>query len=167
MTLIDNKDCNITKDYEFSFIGNKDDIDKDKMFNNFDINYLNINNLPISYYPIYKKELLDNITNHFIDSDPAALQDIKDKDKANNTKIANEFKRLMSDMENNKLSYNKYTILPIIIITIIIWIFIIMFFLKYIHHHYNIYYIYFITTVIIILLIFGSLWFLYVNSELI
>jgi len=149
------KDCNNTILYSFSFIGDKADIDNEKMFNNFDINYLNLNYLPISYYPIYKTDLLKEITDHFIDND---------SDKKILTK---EFNKLIAYMDNNKLSYNKYTILPITLVVLILWIFVIIFFLKYIHYHYNIYYIYFITFVIIVLLIFGSLWFLYVNSELI
>jgi uncharacterized ion transporter superfamily protein YfcC len=155
MGTMDNKDCKTATNYNLSFIGDKTEMKKEKMFDNFDINYLNLNYLPVSYYPIYRTDLLKEITNNF----SAVSEDKK--------KIKDEFDKLMRNMENNKLSYNKYTILPIILIILIVWIFIIMFFLKYIHYYYNIYYIYFITFVIIALLIFGSLWFLYVNSELI
>jgi hypothetical protein len=159
------KDCNITKDFQFYFIGDKTIIKDEKMFNDFDVNYLNINNLPISYYPIYKSgKLLNDITDNFYAVRTEATQQ---EDKNKNTTIKNEFMKLKSNMENTKLSYNKYTIMPIVLMILIVWIFIFMFFLKYIHYHYNIYYIYFITAVIIGLLIFGSLWFLYVNSELI
>jgi hypothetical protein len=155
MGTIDDKDCKTATNYYFSFIGDKTEIKNEKMINNFDINYLNLNYLPISYYPIYRTDLLKEITENFSTVE------------AEKKKIKDEFDKLMGNMENNKLSYNKYTILPIILIVLIIWIFVIMFFLKYIHYYYNIYYIYFITFVIITLLIFGSLWFLYVNSELI
>ena len=157
------KDCNITTSYSFYFIGDKTIIDDEKMFNDFDIDYLNINNLPISYYPIYKSgRLLNNIIDKFYET--GTDETIR---KKYNDLINAEFTKLKTNMENTKLSYNKYTIMPIVLMLLLVWIFIFMFFLKYIHYHYNIYYIYFITTVIICLLIIGSLWFLYVNSELI
>ena len=150
--------CVSSKEFYFKFIGDKTDIVNEKMFGNFDTNYLNLNYLPVNYYPIYKHDFLDNITSHF-------YEDINGT--SFNKKLKEAFETLIQQMNNDKLSYNRYTIMPIIIIILLVWIFVMMFFLKYIHYHYNIYYIYFITTIIISLLVFGSLWFLYVNSELI
>ena len=147
--------CDSNSTYKFNFIGDKDDIVNEKMFTIFDTNYINMNNLPISYYPLYNSDFLNIITNNFIPLDT---------DK--NEKIKKEFELIIKNMANDKLSYNRYTITPIVIMILLIWIFIIMFILKYIHYHYNIYYIYVITSIIIILLIFGSLWFLYVSTEL-
>ena len=131
------------------------------MFTIFDTNYINMNNLPVSYYPLYNSDFLNIITNNFI---PLNARTTVDTDK--NEKIKKEFELIIKNMANDKLSYNRYTITPIVIMILLIWIFIIMFILKYIHYHYNVYYIYVITSIIIILLIFGSLWFLYVSTEL-
>jgi len=149
--------CNSNSLYKFKFIGDKDDIKDEKMFSIFDTNYINTNNLPVIYYPLYNNDYLNLITNNFIKTD---------EEKTNNNQIKNEFEMIIKDMSNEKLSYNRYTILPVILMILLVWIFIIMFILKYIHYHYNIYYIYIITSIIIALLIFGSLWFLYVSSEL-
>ena len=151
----DDSSCAASKPYSFKFIGDETDIDNDKMLGNFDTNYINLNYLPVNYYPIYKADVLEAITSSFI------------PDTEKNKKIKEKFETLIKEMNNDKLSYNRYTIAPVVIIILLVWIFIIMYILKYIHYHYNIYYIYFITTIIIGLLVFGSLWFLYVNSELI
>ena len=152
---VDDSSCAESKPYSFKFIGDETDIDNDKMLGNFDTNYINLNYLPVNYYPIYKADVLDAITRNFI------------PDAEKNKKIKEKFENLLKEMDNNKLSYNRYTIAPVVIVILLVWIFIMMYILKYIHYHYNIYYIYFITTIIIGLLVFGSLWFLYVNSELI
>lgn len=155
---VNDSSCVASKTFTFKFIGDETDIDNDKMLGNFDTNYLNLNYLPVNYYPIYKADVLDAITSSFI----------KDTvETTNNKKIKEKFENLLKEMDNNKLSYNRYTIAPVVIVILLVWIFIMMYILKYIHYHYNIYYIYFITTIIIGLLVFGSLWFLYVNSELI
>ena len=157
--------CDSNIKYKFNFIGDKDDIENEKMFTIFDTNYINMNNLPISYYPLYNTNFLNDITNNFIPLIIGSTQRHKENtDK--NEKIKGEFELIIKNMANDKLSYNRYTITPILIMILLIWIFIIMFILKYIHYHYNVYYIYVITSIIIILLIFGSLWFLYVSTEL-
>jgi hypothetical protein len=135
-----------------SFIGKDEDIDNEYIFKIYDTNYINLKNLPIAYYPIYnKKFLVDNL-----------FSKIDDTRKT----IRGEFDFLIKEMENDKNIYNYYLITPISIIISIIWIFFLLFILKYIHYYYNIYYIYIITTIIICLLIFGSLWFIYVNNQL-
>jgi len=155
--------CNSNSYYKFNFIGDKDDIKDEKMFSIFDTNYINTNNLPIIYYPLYNNDYLNMITNNFIQASSGVRTE---DEKKENEKIKNEFEMIIKEMSNEKLSYNRYTILPVILMILLVWIFIIMFILKYIHYHYNIYYIYIITSIIIALLIFGSLWFLYVSSEL-
>jgi hypothetical protein len=53
----DNNECVSSKQFYFKFIGDKTDISNEKMFGNFDTNYLNLNNLPVNYYPLYKPDL--------------------------------------------------------------------------------------------------------------
>lgn len=159
---VDDSSCAASKPYSFKFIGDETDIDNDKMLGNFDTNYLNLNYLPVNYYPIYKADVLEAITKHFYVDTTTGTTTTK-----YNEEIKVKFENLIKEMNNDKLSYNRYTIAPVVIVILLVWIFIMMYILKYIHYHYNIYYIYFITTIIIGLLVFGSLWFLYVNSELI
>jgi hypothetical protein len=149
----------ISNEYFFNFIGNENDINDESMFKIFDINYINLNYLPINYYPIYNGDKLNdiknNIKNNIVNNDLLYNYVIKELDK--NIEYIN----------NEGLIYNNFMITPLIIIILFIWIFIFLYILKYIHFHYNIYYIYFMITIIITILIFGSLWFLYVNSQLI
>lgn len=154
-----------SSNYYLNFIGNKNDFKYEAMFNIFDTNYINLDILPYSYFPIdnktnYKKILSDStygISNVNKDTGeyPNYIKDIRNEIEVNYKMI-----------DNPSNQYNKYLITPITISIILIWIFVILFILKYIHYNYNIFYIYLISTIIIILLIFGSLWFLYVNSQL-
>lgn len=145
---------NSVQEYELSFIGKKEDLDEEAIYKTFDINYINLNTLPVNYYPIYNKKLQKELENNLSYADEKKRQ------------IIAEFKTLMSNMELSTNIYNRYLILPISIITVIVWIFIFLYILKYIHINYNIYYIYIIVGIISVLLLFGSIWFLYVNSQL-
>lgn len=155
----------MSQDYYLNFIGNKNDFKDEAIFNFFDTDYINLDTLPYNYYPIdnkdyYKKILTDNKYG-FIDdisNNPDKLKIVEN--------IRNEIEVNYKKLENPSNQYNKYLITPITITIILIWIFVILFILKYIHYNYNIFYIYLVSTIIIILLIFGSLWFLYVNSQL-
>jgi len=150
-----------TKEYYLNYIGNDADIKNEGMFSFFDTNYINLTLLPFNYYPIYNNNfynIFDKLNFNITDPKITNLKLYKN--------IKNEFENLFKNMKNDKLIYNKYQITPITITIIIIWIFVLLFVLKYIHYNYNILYIYFISTIIIFLLIFGSIWFLYVNSQL-
>lgn len=146
---------NSTQEYELNFIGKREDLDEEAIYKTFDINYINLNTLPVNYYPIYNKRLQKELENNL---------NYTDNDKINALKA--EFKTLMDNMELSTNIYNRYLILPISIITVIVWIFIFIYILKYIHINYNIYYIYIIVGIISVLLFIGSIWFLYVNSQL-
>jgi hypothetical protein len=153
-------------EYYFNYIKKEEDLKDDIIFKSFDTNYINLNILPYIYYPIfnnkYYKHIIDaNITGYPTPpaGDPSSLKPL-------NTEIINEIDTVLKNMKNPKLIYNRYLITPITITIVIVWIFLLLFILKYIHYNYNILYIYLISSIIIILLIFGSLWFLYVNSQL-
>jgi hypothetical protein len=146
---------NSAQEYELSFIGKKEDLDEEAIYKTFDINYINLNTLPVNYYPIYNKKLQKELEDN-----------LSYADTNKTTALKAEFKTLMSNMELSTNIYNRYLILPISIITVIVWIFIFLYILKYIHINYNIYYIYIIVGIISVLLFFGSIWFLYVNSQL-
>jgi len=146
---------NSAQEYELSFIGKEEDLAEEAIYKTFDINHINLNTLPVNYYPIYNKILQKKL------EDNLSYTDVNIK-----TKIQDEFKKLMSNMELSTNIYNRYLILPISIITVIVCIFIFIYILKYIHINYNIYYIYIIVGIISVLLLFGSIWFLYVNSQL-
>ena len=155
----------MTEEYYFNYIVNEEELKDDIIFKSFDINYINLNILPYIYYPIFNKDYYKKITDiDFTDSKiDAANKSILEK---LNIEIKNEIETVVKNMKNSKLVYNRYLITPITIVIVIIWIFLLLFLLKYIHYNYNLLYIYIISTIIILLLIFGSLWFLYVNSQL-
>jgi len=160
--------CDIDKtnprNYYFNYIGNETDINNDDIFKNFDTNYINLNMFPFNFYPIYNKNYYDTFINKHFGVYNTNIPTPTETESFNN--IKNEFETIYKNMKNEKLIYNKYLITPITITITIIWIFILLFILKFIHYSYNLFYIYFISTIIILLLIFGSLWFLYVNSQL-
>ena len=81
--------------------------------------------------------------------------------------LGNELDVNLKKLNNNEKPYNRFNIGYMRLIIIIIWIFIILFILRYLSYHFPEIYIYFIISIIIIILSFSSLWFLYVNNELI
>ena len=143
-------------DYNLDFIGKEDDLNQEEIYKTFDINYVNLNTLPVNYYPIYNNKFLDFLKKQL----NFTGQDIT------NDNVKAEIKKVIDNMNLSINIYNRYLILPITIMIVIIWIFVLLFVLKYIHINYNIYYLYIIIAIIIALLIFGSVWFLYVNSQL-
>jgi hypothetical protein len=154
-----------SKEYYLNFIGNKKDFKDEAMFNIFDTDYINLDLLPYNYYPIHNKENYKKIiseSNYGISSSSVS-NPVYSKIIEN---IRNEIEVSYKKLENPGNHYNKYLITPITITIILIWVFVFLFVLKYIHYNYNILYIYLVSTIIILLLIFGSLWFLYVNSQL-
>jgi hypothetical protein len=175
----------MTEEYYFNYIVNEEELKDDIIFKSFDINYINLNILPYIYYPIFNKDYYKKITDiDFTDSKIDAANksileklniEIKNeietvvKNMKNSKLVYNRYlitETVVKNMKNSKLVYNRYLITPITIVIVIIWIFLLLFLLKYIHYNYNLLYIYIISTIIILLLIFGSLWFLYVNSQL-
>jgi hypothetical protein len=149
----------MTNEYNLSFIGEDEELDKEAIFDIYDINYINLKNLPIVYYPIYN----NNLNETYIE------ENIKNNTNGKTTtdsKIVKEYRDLFNIIDNDKKIYNYYLITPISILISIVWIIFLLFILKYIHYNYHIYYIYIIIFIIICLLIFGSLWFIYVNNQL-
>jgi hypothetical protein len=146
--------------FNFDYLGNEDDLKNEIIFKNFDINYIPLNNLPSTYYPIknidynkFKKEIS-------ITSGSSVRTE-------NNENVILEFKKNLNILEDKSKIYNNYNIYSITLIICLIWILVLIFALRYLHLYYNIYYIYVIVTIIILLLIFSSLWFLYVNNDLV
>lgn len=94
------------------------------------------------------------------------LMDLTNRDTKVLNKIKEEFKKKLKDLDNNQKPFNYFNIFPLVILIIIIWIFIILFLLKLLHHFFANVYIYILLTIIIFILLFGSLWFLYTNNDL-
>ena len=92
---------------------------------------------------------------------------IKISDENNIKELGNELEINLKKINNKDKPYNKFNIGEMRILIIIIWILIFIFILKYLSYHFTEYYIYIIITIIISLLLLGSLWFLYVNNEMI
>jgi hypothetical protein len=156
----------MTEEYYFNYIINEEDLKDDIIFKSFDINYINLYILPYIYYPIFNKDYYKKITDIDFTDSKSSSGDAKVTLENLKKEIKNEIETVVKNMKNPKLVYNRYLITPITIVIVIIWIFLLLFLLKYIHYNYNLLYIYIISTIIILLLIFGSLWFLYVNSQL-
>ena len=129
----------------FNFLGNEEDLKNELIFKYYDSNYLPLNNIPLTYFPIIKINYDDENQNKF---------------------LLSELKKNLNILQDKTNIYNNYNIFIITTIVCIVWILILIFFLRYLHIRYNIYYVYFIITTIILLLIFSSLWFLYVNNDL-
>jgi hypothetical protein len=106
------------------------------------------------------KEALENLGNKEI------LMQLTNRDTKVLNKIKEEFKKKLKDLDNNQKPFNYFNIFPLVILIIIIWIFIILFLLKLLHHFFANVYIYILLTIIIFILLFGSLWFLYTNNDL-
>lgn len=139
--------CKDDKQYYFNFLGNEEDLNKELIFKSYDSINIPLNNIPITYYPLTNF----NYKNYTKDFDH----------------IISEFKKNVNILQDKNNIYNNYNIFIITVIVCIMWILILIFCLRYLHIRYNIYYVYFIITTIILLLIFTSLWFLYVNNDLI
>lgn len=157
--------CKGNTGYFLNYIGNDEDMKTEDFLKSFDTNYINLDLLPFNFYPIYNSHFYDKyikLNFQVIASATPATENQKTIIKD----IKDEFETRYKDMKDQKAIYNRYLITPISITITLIWIFIIFFILKYIHYNYTILYIYIISTIIIILLIFGSFWFLYVNSQL-
>jgi methionyl-tRNA synthetase len=85
-----------------------------------------------------------------------------------NEYVKNELDMKLKEIDlGNDKPYNRFNIYPLVIIMTITWILIIIFILKYISFYYSSYYIYIIILITIILLLISSIWFLYVNNDLI
>jgi hypothetical protein len=80
--------------------------------------------------------------------------------------INNELNKKIVEFNNNEKPYNYLGIYPLVILIILIWIFIFLFLLKFIHHYFANIYLYILLSIIILLLLFGSIWFLYTNNDL-
>lgn len=139
--------CN-TKDYYNYFLGNEDNIKDLSVFNYFDVNYLPLENLPISY--VSMNEL-------------GAIQANADN---NNKNLAEIIKKIDETMELKDNNFNNYNIYPTAVILLIFLLFLLIFMLRLLQYNYPLYYNYILIGIIIILLLFTSLWFLYVNSSI-
>lgn len=134
------------------FLGStKKDLETKPITHYFDINYLPLKHLPVSYFSmndIYELEKIDS-------------------DKDTNKKIIEDFlKKNNKEMDNKINNFNTFNIYPIIIMLFIFYIFLMIFILRIIQYNYPLYYIYILIGIIGILLLITSLWFLYINSNL-
>jgi len=161
-----------SEDYYLNFIGIIDgkELDNDIIFKDYDINYINLTSLPIVYYPIYNNRLLNGNVYKSIENRIDGITTFSGDATTKKDNLKKTIKKLFDEtiklMDLDKKLYNRYLITPIAILLLILWIIILLFILKYIHINYNIYYLYIIISIIVVLLIFGSVWFLYVNSQL-
>jgi len=94
------------------------------------------------------------------------LNKIEDRDIRIINDVKSELRKKINFFENNDIPYNKFSILPLVILILLFWIFIFLFLLKFVHHYFAYIYLYILICIIIFLLLFGSLWFLYSNNDL-
>ena len=135
--------------YNNYFLGNEDDLKGKAITQYFDINYLPLKHLPISYFSMNDISQLENI-----DTD------------VNNKKIIEDFlKKINKDMNIKVNNFNNFNIYPIIIMLFIFYINLMIFILRIIQYNFPLYYIYILIGIIGILLLITSLWFLYINSN--
>jgi hypothetical protein len=137
-------------EYYNYFVGEPNNLKEMAIIENFDINYILLDKLPVVYHPMKANELSE-----LVGSDTKKQENIKKLIK----KINKE-----TDREIN--NYNSFNIYPIVITLIIFYIFLMIFILRIVQYNYPVYYIYIIIGIIGILLLFTSLWFLYINSNL-
>lgn len=139
-------------DYNNYFLGSKEeDLNKKAITQYFDINYLPLKHLPISYFSMNDLKELEKIHNN----DP------------NNKKLIDDYLiKINKTMNNNINNFNSFNILPIIIVLFIFYIFLMIFILRIIQFNYPLYYVYILIGIIGILLLITSLWFLYINSNI-
>jgi len=137
-------------DYNYYLLGNKNDLEGKIITQYFDINYISLKHLPISYFSMNDLKELEKI-----DSD------------TNNKKMIDDYlKKINKTMNNNINNFNSFNIYPIIIVLFIFYIFLMIFILRIIQYNYPLYYIYILVGIIGIILLITSLWFLYINSNL-
>jgi uncharacterized spore protein YtfJ len=89
-----------------------------------------------------------------------------DKDTKIINEIKDEFRKKLKNFVSDELPYNKFSMFPLVILILIFWIFIFLFLLKFVHHYFANIYLYILISILIFLLLFGSLWFLYSNNDL-
>jgi len=142
--------CNTDNNYNY-FIGSDQVLDTRQIFNYFDVNYLPLENLPIAYYPLNIKTILNLIT----------------IDNENKKFIENYLKKKNEEMDSKDNNFNNYNIYYMSLILAIFLMLIIINFLRLIQFYYPIYYTYILLGIIIFILVITSLWFLYVNTVLI
>jgi hypothetical protein len=121
---------------DYYFIGNEDDIKKEKIFKYFDPNYIPLNNILLSYFT--------TINPH-----------------SNN----NEFVDIINKLNDPKKRYNNYNIYPLFICIIIIIIIIFIIILRFLYITLYDMYSYILIFIILLLIIIGSIWFLYINNQ--
>ena len=113
-------------------------------------------------FNLFQRYIYNKIYNDYSE----ILMNLSNRDTKVLNKIKEEFKKKLKDLDNNQKPFNYFNIFPLVILIIIIWIFIILFLLKLLHHFFANVYIYILLTIIIFILLFGSLWFLYTNNDL-
>jgi len=135
-------------EYNYYLLGEENNLKEIEkiLLNDFDINYIPLKNLPISYF---------------------SMNDINNlKTEENKNIINNILKKIDKEMNNKIHNFNNFNIYPIVIILIIFYIFLMIFILRIIQYYFPLYYIYILIGIIIILIIITSLWFLYINSNI-
>lgn len=140
--------------YTNYFLGEENNLKNKIISTYFDINYIPLKHLPIVYFPM--NEINDIIKIETTDNNKIKIKNI----------INGILKKIDKDMNNKINNYNNFNIYPIIIILIIFYIFVVIFILRIIQYNYPLYYIYILMGIIAIILLITSLWFLYINSNL-
>jgi len=137
-------------DYNNYFVGEPNNLKEMAIIDNFDINYIPLDKLPVIYYPMKANE----------------LSKLKELPVANQEKIKKLINKINKETDREINNYNSFNIYPIVITLIIFYIFLMIFILRIVQYNFPVYYIYIIIGIIGILLLFTSLWFLYINSNL-
>ena len=87
-------------EFNINLVGKEENIKKEEIFNDFDINYLPMNNLPISYFPLNNPKLSNELKNKDIDS----ISDIRTEDFISEINSSNKILTLTA---NNAIKITK------------------------------------------------------------
>lgn len=149
--------CGISKKNAY-FIGNQDEIEKNKyiLTSNNDSDYLNLDNLIASYYPLY----YENINNLY--------KIIRTANNCNNIQadVTKNLSKYISIINNTERIYNNNNASFIGYIVLLLWLIIIFFILRFTYVQFPSFYIYILLSIIIIILIISSIWSLYVFNHM-
>lgn len=151
--------CEISANNAY-FIGNHDEIEKNKYIttvtNNSD--YLNLDNLISSYYPLYYENV--NKLYNILGSSSVNNCSIMQKD------VKNSLSKYISIINNDSRIYNNNNTSFITYIVLSLWILLILIILRFICVQFPSFYTYILLSIIIIVLIISSMWSLYILNQI-
>jgi hypothetical protein len=149
--------CEISANNAY-FIGNHDEIEKNKYITTANSDYLNLDNLISSYYPLYYENV--NKLYNILGSSSVNNCSIMQKD------VKNSLSKYISIINNDSRIYNNNNTSFITYIVLSLWILLILIILRFICVQFPSFYTYILLSIIIIVLIISSMWSLYIFNQM-